>query len=275
MNMPKQNKLPQEPVVAVKNAYQEMVTKVHHWNDKLFTFRTTRNDGLRFENGQFVMVGLVINNKPVMRAYSIASPNYAEHLEFFSIKLDNGKLTSHLQNLKVGDSVWISKKPTGTLILHDVTAADNLYLLSTGTGLAPFMSLIQDPEVYEKFNKVILVHCVRNNNDLAYKDFIEKELTEHEYLGDMIKQQLIYYPTVTREPSIHVGRITDLIKSGQLAADLGLPPFSPKQDRAMICGNPSMLKDTSELLDSMGFEISPRIGYPGDYVIERAFVDNG
>jgi len=277
MNLPKQQNVQTtiNTTVEVKNAYPEVVTDVHHWNDKLFSFRTTRNDGLRFENGQFVMVGLVIDGKPVMRAYSIASPNYAEHLEFFSIKLEHGRLTSHLQNLKVGDTVWISKKPTGTLLLHDVHQADNLYMLATGTGLAPFMSLIQDPDVYEKFKRVILVHGVRQNNDLAYKDFIEKELPKHEYLGEMISDQLIYYPTVTREPSIHSGRVTEVIRSGQLAQDLGLPQMNPESDRAMLCGNPAMLKDSCELLDGLGFEISPRIGYPGDYVIERAFVDNG
>nr|WP_223788453.1 ferredoxin--NADP reductase [Marinicella sp. NBU2979] len=263
---------PQHADVPVKNAYLETVTEVHHWNDKLFSFKTTRNDGLRFENGQFVMVGLVIDGKPVMRAYSIASPNYAEHLEFFSIKLDDGKLTQHLQKLQPGDGVWISKKPTGTLLLHDVTASDNLYLLATGTGLAPFMSLIQDPEVYEKFKRVILIHGVRQNSDLAYKHFIEKELPQHEYLGEMVQQQLHFYPTVTREPSIHSGRIPDIIRSGQLAQDLGLPPLNPHTDRAMLCGSPAMLKDCSELLDELRFNISPRIGYPGDYVIERAFV---
>ncbi|MFC3193424.1 ferredoxin--NADP reductase [Marinicella sediminis] len=277
MNLPNQQVAPTTETNAteVRNAYPEVVTEVHHWNDKLFSFRTTRNDGLRFENGQFVMVGLVINGKPVMRAYSIASPNYAEHLEFFSIKLEHGRLTSHLQNLQPGDTVWISKKPTGTLLLHDVHQADNLFMLATGTGLAPFMSLIQDPEVYEKFKRVILVHGVRQNNDLAYKDFIEKELPEHEYLGEMIRDQLIYYPTVTREPALHAGRVTEIISSGQLTCDLGLPALNPQTDRAMLCGNPAMLKDSCALLDELGFNISPRIGYPGDYVIERAFVDNG
>jgi ferredoxin--NADP+ reductase len=277
MNLPNQQAAQASQInnVEVKNAYPEVVTEVHHWNDKLFSFKTTRNDGLRFENGQFVMVGLVIDGKPVMRAYSIASPNYAEHLEFFSIKLDNGRLTSHLQNLQVGDTVWVSKKPTGTLLLHDVHQADNLYMLATGTGLAPFMSLIQDPEVYEKFKRVILVHGVRQNNDLAYKDFILNELPNHEYLGEMIRDQLIYYPTVTREPSMHAGRVTDIIANGQLAADLGLPQMNPETDRAMLCGNPQMLKDSCALLNAAGFNISPRIGYPGDYVIERAFVDNG
>lgn len=256
----------------MKNLYIEKVTEVKHWNDGLFSFKCTRNDGLRFENGQFVMMGLMINDKPVLRAYSIASPNYEEHLEFFSIKVTDGKLTSHLQNIKVGDEVLVSKKPTGTILLHDLHKGSHLYMLSTGTGLAPFLSLIRDPDVYEKFEKVILVHGVRKKDDLAYKDFIENELNKHEYLGDMIKKQLIYYPTVTREAFINNGRITDLIQSGKIFEDLDLPPFNINTDRVMVCGSTHMLNDTAQILNDHSFTISPRIGYPGDYVIERAFV---
>lgn len=256
----------------MKNLYQERIIAVNHWNDKLFSFQTTRNPGLRFENGQFVMVGLKINGKLVMRAYSIASPNYEEHLEFFSIKLDNGLLTSQLKKIKVGDEIMISKKPTGTIVVHDVLPGEKLYMLATGTGLAPFLSLIRDPEVYDKFSKVILVHCVRNINDLAYKDYIENDLINDEFLGEYIKNQLIYYPTVTREDFNNKGRITDLIRSGILFDRLGFEKISPQSDRAMICGSPEMLRETSRLLDEYGFEISEKIGYPGDYVIERAFV---
>lgn len=251
----------------------ERVLSVHHWNDTLFSFKTTRDPGLRFENGQFVMIGLQVENRPLVRAYSIASPNYEEHLEFFSIKVPNGPLTSRLQHLKVNDEVLVSRKPTGTLVTHDLKPGKNLYFLSTGTGLAPFMSLIQDIEVYERFEKVVLIHGVRHVNELAYADFIEKDLPNNEFFGEEVSNKLIYYPTVTREPFRNQGRLTDLINSGKLFEDIGLPPLDPAVDRAMICGSPQMLTDTAALLDERGFKVSPRIGEPGDYVIERAFVE--
>jgi len=251
----------------------ERVLSVHHWNDTLFSFKTTRDPGLRFENGQFVMIGLQVENRPLVRAYSIASPNYEEHLEFFSIKVPNGPLTSRLQHLKEGDEVLVSRKPTGTLVIHDLKPGKNLYFLSTGTGLAPFMSLIQDIEVYDRFEKVVLIHGVRHVNELAYADFIEKELPNNEFFGEEVQNKLIYYPTVTREPFRNQGRLTNLINSGKLFEDIGLPPLDPATDRVMICGSPAMLTDTSTLLDERGFVVSPRIGEPGDYVIERAFVE--
>ena len=251
----------------------EKVLSVHHWNDRLFSFKTTREQGLRFENGQFVMIGIEVEGRPLTRAYSMASPNYEEHLEFFSIKVPNGPLTSRLQHLKVGDDLLVSRKPTGTLVIHDLRPGKNLYLLSTGTGLAPYMSLIQDIEMYERFEKIILVHGVRTVNELAYADFIENELPNNEFFGEEVKNKLIYYPTVTQEDFRNQGRLTNLIKSGKLFTDIGLPPINPKEDRAMICGSAEMLKDTKELLDSLGFEVSPRIGQPGDYVIEHAFVE--
>ena len=251
----------------------EKVLSVHHWNDTLFSFKTTRQDGLRFENGQFVMIGLEVDGRPLARAYSVASPNYDEHLEFLSIKVQDGPLTSRLQHIKVGDELLVSRKPTGTLVIHDLKPGKNLYLFSTGTGLAPYMSLIQDIEVYDRFEKVVLVHGVRKINDLAYKDFIENDLPKNEFFGEEIKNKLIYYPTVTREPFKNEGRLTDLIKSGKLFKDIGLEKMNPKDDRAMICGSPEMLKDTQDLLDSMNFKVSPRIGEPGDYVIEHAFVE--
>ncbi len=251
----------------------ERVLSVHHWNDTLFSFKTTRDPGLRFENGQFVMIGLEVDGRPLARAYSIASPNYEEHLEFFSIKVPDGPLTSKLQHLKVGDDLLVSRKPTGTLVIADLKPAKNLYLLSTGTGLAPFMSLIQDIEVYDRFEKVVLIHGVRHVNELAYADFIEKELPNNEFFGEEVRNKLIYYPTVTRDEFRHQGRLTDLINSGKLFEDIGLPPLNPVNDKAMICGSPQMLKDTEELLDSRGFIVSARVGDPGDYVIERAFVD--
>jgi ferredoxin--NADP+ reductase len=251
----------------------EKVLSVHHWNDTLFSFKTSRQDGLRFENGQFVMIGLEVDGKPLARAYSVASPNYNEHLEFLSIKVQDGPLTSRLQHIKIGDDLLVSKKPTGTLVIHDLKQGKNLYLFSTGTGLAPYMSLIQDIEVYDRFEKVILIHGVRNINDLAYKAFIEEELPKNEFFGEEIKKKLIYYPTVTRETFKNEGRLTDLMKSGRLFSDIGLPPINPKDDRAMICGSPEMLKDTQDILDSLEFKVSPRIGEPGDYVIEHAFVE--
>ncbi len=251
----------------------ERVLSVHHWNESLFSFRTTRDESLRFENGQFVMLGLEVGGKPLMRAYSIASPNYEEHLEFFSIKVPDGALTSRLQHIKEGDEVMTSRKPTGTLLLDDLHPGKHLYLLSTGTGLAPFLSLIQDPDAYERFEKVILIHGVRMISELAYQDFITREITKNEYFGDEIREKLIYYPTVTREPFRNRGRLTDLIRSGKLFEDIGLPPLDPTVDRAMICGSPAMLEDTCALLDERGFRISPRIGEKGDYVIERAFVE--
>jgi len=249
------------------------VLSVHHWNDSLFSFKTTRDAGLRFANGQFVMIGLEVEGKPLTRAYSIASPNYEEHLEFFSIKVQNGPLTSRLQHLRPGDPIIVSRKPTGTLVLHDLLPGKHLYLLSTGTGLAPFMSVIQDPETYERFDKVVLIHGVRTANELAYADYISNELPNNEFFGDQVRAKLIYYPTVTREPFRNQGRLTDLAESGKLFADIGLPPFDPARDRAMICGSPHMLKDCCAMLDRRGFKISPHIGTPGDYVIERAFVE--
>lgn len=251
----------------------ERVLSVHHWNDTLFSFRTTRDQGLRFRNGQFLMIGIEVEGRPLVRAYSIASANYEEHLEFFSIKVPNGPLTSRLQHLQVGDDLLVSRKPTGTLVLDDLSAARNLYLFGTGTGLAPFMSLIRDPEVYERFEKVVLFHGVRYLSELAYSDFITRELPEDEFLGEYVRKQLIYYPSVTREPFRNQGRLTDLVNSGKLFTDIGLPPLNPTHDRAMICGSPHMLTDTSKMLDARGFTISPGIGEPGDYVIERAFVE--
>lgn len=251
----------------------ERVLSVHHWNDTLFSFKTTRDESLRFENGQFVMIGIEVEGRPLMRAYSIASANYDSHLEFLSIKVPDGPLTSRLQHLKQGDELFVSRKPVGTLLLSDLLPGKNLYLFSTGTGLAPFLSIIQDPEAYERFEKVILVHGVRMVSELAYADFITKELPQNEYFGDLVREKLIYYPTVTREPFRNRGRLTNLIDSGKLFADLGLPPLDPAVDRAMICGSPDMLADTGSRLKERGFKISPRIGEAGDYVIERAFVE--
>ncbi len=248
------------------------VTEVHHWNDSLFSFRTTRDRSLRFENGHFVMLGLPVDGKPLLRAYSIASPNYKEELEFLSIKVADGALTSRLQNIRVGDQILVSSKPTGTLVVDHLLEGRNLYLISTGTGLAPFISIIQDPSVYERFDKIVLTHGVRYASELAYQDLIRSELPENEFFGDAVRQKLVYYPTVTREQFSTTGRLTDLMFSGKLFQDVGLPQPNPEHDRFMICGSPSMLKDTCAILDGWGFAES-RHGEKAHYVIERAFVE--
>jgi ferredoxin/flavodoxin---NADP+ reductase len=252
---------------------EEQVLDVRHWNESLFSFRTTRSPGLRFENGQFVMIGLQQEDRPLMRAYSIASANYEDHLEFFSIKVPDGPLTSKLQHLQAGNQILVSRKPTGSLLLNDLRPGKNLYMMSTGTGLAPFLSLVKDPEVYERFERVVLVHGVRTVSELAYQDYLADKLPSDELLGEYVREKFTYYPTVTREPYRNRGRLTDLIESGQLMRDVGLPDLDPRTDRVMICGNPSMLKELSAILDERGFEISPGVGEQGDYVIERAFVE--
>lgn len=256
----------------MSNLHTERVLSVHHWTDNLFTFTTTRDPALRFKNGQFVMIGLQVEGKPLLRAYSIASANYEETLEFFSIKVANGPLTSRLQHLKVGDEVIVGRKPTGTLLVDYLVPGRRLYLLSTGTGLAPFMSLIKDPETYEAYEKVILVHGVRTVGELAYQDFIEDELPDNEFFGEMVREKLVYYPTVTREPYRNQGRITDLITSGKLFTDLGLPPLDKEDDRVMLCGSPQLLDDMRVILKEKGFEEGSTTE-PGDFVIEKAFVE--
>ena len=250
----------------------ETVLSVHHWTDRLFSFTTTRDQALRFSNGHFTMIGLRLEGKPLLRAYSIVSPNYEDHLEFLSIKVQDGPLTSKLQHIKVGDKIVVGKKPTGTLLIDYLLPGKNLYLFGTGTGLAPFLSIVRDPETYEKFEKVILVHGVREVAELAYHDYLTQELPDHEFLGEMVSAQMLYYPTVTREPFKNQGRITDLIESGKLQKDLGLPKFDPEYDRAMMCGSPALLKDLKHILEARGF-LEGNTTKPGDFVVERAFVE--
>ncbi|MEG3151749.1 ferredoxin--NADP reductase [Sphingomonas sp. ZT3P38] len=251
----------------------ERILSVNHWSDRLFSFRTTRDPAFRFENGHFVMLGIDLGGKPLLRAYSIASPNHGDELEFLSIKVPGGPLTSQLQNIAPGQDLIVSNKPVGTLVMRDLRPGRTLYLLATGTGLAPFLSIIQDPETYEKFERVVIAHGVRTTQELAYADFISKDLPRDPYLGEEIAAKLLYYPAVTREPFRTMGRLTSLMASGQMTADLGLPDLDPALDRAMICGSAAMLSDMSTLLDERGFEASPGIGEPGDYVIERAFAE--
>ena len=241
---------------------EERVLSVHHWTDRLFSFTTTRDPALRFSNGHFTMIGLKVDGKPLLRAYSIASPNWEEHLEFLSIKVPDGPLTSRLQNIQVGDTIIVGKKPTGTLLIDYLLPGKNLYLIGTGTGLAPWLSIVRDPDTYERFEKVVVVHGVRQVAELAY----------HELLGDIVRDKLIYYPTVTREPFRNQGRITDLITSGAFPANIGLPPLDPLTDRVMLCGSPAMLADLKVMLEKRNFE-EGNTSTPGDFVIERAFVE--
>ncbi|MEY8690206.1 MAG: ferredoxin--NADP reductase [Leptothrix sp. (in: b-proteobacteria)] len=251
---------------------EETVLSVHHWTDRLFSFTTTRDTSLRFSNGHFTMIGLRVNGKPLLRAYSIVSANYEEHLEFLSIKVQDGPLTSKLQHIQVGDKIIVGKKPTGTLLIDYLLPAKRLYMFSTGTGLAPFMSVVRDPDTYEKFDEVILVHGVRQVDELAYHDLLTKHLPEHELLGELVADKLRYYPTVTREPFENMGRITDLIESGKLFTDLGVPALNPADDRIMICGSPGMLRDLKHMLEERGFK-EGNTTKPGDFVIERAFAE--
>jgi ferredoxin--NADP+ reductase len=250
----------------------ETVIDVHHWSSSLFTIRTTRDQGLRFRNGEFAMMGLEVDGKPLMRAYSMASANYEDHLEFYSIKVPDGPLTSRLQHIQVGDELLVSKKPTGTLLYDNLLPGSRLYLLCTGTGLAPFLSIIKDPEVYDNFEKVILVHGCRYINELTYQKLITRELHENPYFGDQVSDKLIYYPAVTREPFRNYGRITTLLENGKLIRDIGLPPLSASEDRFMLCGSPAMLESLTGLLDRQGFGETRRDELR-EYVIERAFVD--
>lgn len=245
---------------------EEKVTWIKHWDDNLFSFRTTRDDAFRFNNGHFVMLGLKVEGKPLLRAYSIASPNYEDFLEFLSIKVQDGPLTSRLQNMEIGDPIFLSKKPVGSLVLDDLNPGRRLFLLATGTGLAPFLSIVKDPEAYERFDEVVLVHCVRFKSELAYHDYFQKEFLEHEYLGEYVRENFRYLPTVTREPFERSMRITELIEKGHLGLD-------PAQDRVMLCGSQNMLRDVASALDALGYQISPNQGTLGDYVIERAFVE--
>ena len=266
---------PKPPIVSATHNV-ETVLWVKHWTDQYFSFGITRPASFRFRSGEFVMIGLpseVEGGKPILRAYSIASPAWAEELEFFSIKVDDGPLTSRLQKIEVGDQILLAKKSTGTLVLDALTPGKRLFLIGTGTGLAPWLSVARDPDAYERYEQVIIAHTVRNVCDLAYRDFFETELKQDELLGEMISEQFVYYPTVTREPFPQHGRITDLIASGQFFRDLGIDRdhFDPAEDRIMLCGSMAMIKDVAALLESQGLKEGSN-AEPGDFVLERAFV---
>lgn len=252
--------------------YEERVLSVHHWNDTLFSFTTTRNPSFRFRNGHFTMVGLEVEGRPLLRAFSVVSPNYDEHLEFYSIKIQDGALTSRLQHITPGDQVLIGRKATGTLLLDNLLPGKRLYLLATGTGLAPFLSIVRDPETYERFERVIIAHGVRRVSDLGYRDYLEGGLREHELVGDFAQEKFLYYPTVTREAFRNQGRLSTLLETDKLFSDLGLPALDPADDRVMLCGSPTMLKDLTTVLERRGLQEGSS-DERGQYVIERAFVE--
>jgi ferredoxin--NADP+ reductase len=256
----------------VSSFNKETVLSVRHWTDDLFSFTATRDPSFRFLSGQFAMIGLEVDGRPLLRAYSMASANHEDNLEFFSIKVPDGPLTSRLQHLKEGDIILVGRKPTGTLVQDNLLPGRRLYLLSTGTGLAPFVSIVKDPEIYTRYEQIILVHGCRKIAELAYGEKIVADLSEHEYFGDLVRDQLTYYPTVTREPFRNRGRITHLIEKGRLFEDVGQPQLNPAEDRVMLCGSPAMLADLKPLLESRGFAEGSS-SEPGHFVIERAFVE--
>ncbi|MCX8135353.1 MAG: ferredoxin--NADP reductase [Roseococcus sp.] len=258
-------------VTAPKGYTLEEVTWVHHWTDRLFSFRCTRAPAFRFTSGQFTMIGLMVEGKPLTRAYSMVSPAWEEHLEFLSIKVPHGPLTSRLQHIRQGERVLIGQKPVGTLVPENLLPGRNLWLLATGTGLAPFMSLIRDPEIYDRYERVILAHTVREVAELAYRDLITQELPRHELLGEMVAEKLIYLPAVTREPFPVQGRITTRLEQGLAEREAGVAPLSPEHDRVMICGSEAMNADCKALLEARGF-VEGSNSAPGTYVLEKAFV---
>jgi ferredoxin--NADP+ reductase len=252
--------------------YREKVLAVRHWTDTLFSFRATRDTGFRFQNGQFAMIGIEVDGRPLMRAYSMASANHEDELEFFSIKVADGPLTSRLQKIREGDTILVGRKATGTLVTDNLLAGQRLLLLSTGTGLAPFASLIKDPDVYERFDSIVLVHGCRQVSELSYGEELVARLRDDELFGPLLSEKLVYYPTVTREPFRNRGRITDLITSQQLFDDIGQSPLDIASDRIMMCGSPAMLGGLRIMFETRGF-IEGSNSEPGHFVIEKAFVE--
>ena len=252
----------------------EDVLSVRHWNEHLFSFTITRPASFRFRSGEFVMIGLPGEGRPLLRAYSIASPAYAETLEFLSIKVADGPLTSRLQRIQPGDQVFLGRKPTGTLVADALLPGKRLFLLSTGTGLAPFLSVVRDPDIYDRFSQIVLVHCARRVSDLAFRAELESQLAGDPLVQDQALLQFSYLPTVTREDFRTTGRIGALIDSGRLFREpvAGAAGFSPETDRVMLCGSMAMIRDLETRFEHLGFREGSNAA-PGDYVIERAFVD--
>jgi ferredoxin--NADP+ reductase len=265
-------KQPEAPVFPIPaNCHAETVVSVRHYTDRLFSFRITRPQSFRFRSGEFVMIGLPNAEKPVFRAYSIASPSWDEEIEFFSIKVPDGPLTSHLQKIQPGDTVLMRQKSTGTLVIDALTPAKRLFMLSTGTGIAPFASLVRDPDTYEKFEHVYLTHTCRERAELRYGEELAAQVSDDPLIGEIAAGRFTHYATTTREMSQRMGRITTLIENGVLFSDLGIPPLDPATDRIMICGSMEMTKDLRAIAESRGFA-EGSLSNPGQYVVERAFV---
>lgn len=261
---------PSMPIPA--NCFAETVTEVEHYTDRLFRFRMTRPASFRFRSGEFVMIGLPNAERPVFRAYSIASPSWDDELEFYSIKVPDGPLTEHLQRITAGDTVVMRKKPTGTLVLDALLPGRRLYMLSTGTGIAPFASLVRDPETYEKFDTVVLIHGCRQQAELTYGENLVAATQTDPLVGELAAARLRHYTCVTREDHPRRLRVTDAITSGLVFNDLDLPALDPATDRIMICGSMEMLRDSKSLCEAAGLAEGSNSS-PGAYVVERAFVD--
>jgi ferredoxin--NADP+ reductase len=261
------------PVRALPDA--QTVTQVRHWTERLFSFRVTRPQSLRFRSGEFVMIGLLDDKgRPLLRAYSIASPSWDDELEFYSIKVPDGPLTSRLQHIRPGDQIILRPKPVGTLVLDALLPGKRLWFLATGTGIAPFAALMRDPETYEKFQQVIMMHTCREAAELAYGRQLVEGLHDDPLIGEMVEGKLLYYPTTTREPTVRMGRITDNLTSGKVFADLGLPPMDAGHDRAMVCGSLAFNLDVKAVLEGFGLREGAN-SEPREYVVEKAFVGDG
>lgn len=252
------------------NVYVARVAEVKHYTDALFAFSCERPAGLRFRSGEFVMIGLMNGPKPLLRAYSIASPAWDEQLSFYSIKVPNGPLTSRLQHIQPGDEILVGKKPTGTLVLDALTPGKRLFLISTGTGVAPFASLIRDPDTYERYDEIILTHTCRTAPELVYGEEVVAAAKADPLVGEAAAQKLRHVTSLTRDAHSLEGRITNLIENGALFAHLGAPAFDPAQDRIMICGSSAVLHDMKAIAEARGF-VEGANSEPASFVIERAF----
>ena len=267
------NDAPAKPVRTLPDA--QTVTSVHHWTDRLFSFRVSRPQSLRFRSGEFVMIGLLDERgKPLLRAYSIASPSWDEELEFYSIKVPDGPLTSKLQHIQPGDQIILRPKPVGTLVLDALLPGKRIWFLATGTGIAPFASLMRDPETYEKYEQVVMMHTCRTVAELEYGRQLVEGLRDDPLIGEFVGDKLKYYPTTTREEFHHMGRITDNLTSGKVFEDLGIHPMDPEHDRAMVCGSLAFNHDVKAVLEGFGLREGAN-SEPQEYVVEKAFVGDG